>query len=355
MRKSIRMNMKFCCKCGKSNGRAANFCRSCGAPHKLWWLNFAYSASPEIAKPQFVVPGWLKTDAGAYVLPSLVVTVILIALMAFWPENITASNNSPLAAEIMTKVPEQQPEETIEEQKDIITSTPAPVPSVSQQNPTSQENTTVSIENNDQKITPVESFPVQISDNIYMITGQISAKSGISIRETPSVNGKKLGMLKYATKVAILSQDGPTETIEGIESNWFKILAGDSIVGWAFGGFFENIEEHILPGKAPVKIKQFADLFFGNKDFQGKHIRFPLKFRSQGPDTEEEEETMLPGDYKEPLSINFRESVETAFSLISPENFTLRVRGKESGILVLYNFEIQADEIFLVEVLDLST
>jgi len=86
------MNMKFCCKCGKSNGRAANFCRSCGAPHKLWWLNFAYSASPEIAKPQFVVPGWLKTDAGAYVLPSLVVTVILIALMAFWPENITASN-----------------------------------------------------------------------------------------------------------------------------------------------------------------------------------------------------------------------------------------------------------------------
>jgi len=66
--------------------------------------------------------------------------------------------------------------------------------------------------------------------------GEITAKSGATMRDLPNRKGKKLMVLPMAMRVVILSKDGPKETIEDNISNWYKVKTSDGTEGWVFGG-----------------------------------------------------------------------------------------------------------------------
>jgi hypothetical protein len=193
----------------------------------------------------------------------------------------------------------------------------------------------------------------QINNSLIITTGQIIPGSGVKLREKPSISGKMLGVLKQSTEVIILSQEGPEEEIEGIKANWFAILVDKSLFGWAFGGFIGNIREHELPGKVPEEIMRFTVKFFEDSDFQENHIRFPLKVVSETPDGKDVS-ILSQGGYESPLTIRYREAVETAFFLPAADSFALRIRGKGCGILVYYIFKTIENSIVLVEIRDCS-
>ncbi|EKD83664.1 MAG: hypothetical protein ACD_39C00538G0006 [uncultured bacterium] len=193
----------------------------------------------------------------------------------------------------------------------------------------------------------------QINNSLIITTGQIIPGSGVKLREKPSVSGKMLGVLKQSSEVIILSQEGPEEEIEGIKANWFAILVDKNLLGWAFGGFIGNIREHELPDKVPEEIMRFTVNFFEDSGFQEKHIRFPLKVVSETPDGKEVS-MLSQGGYESPLTIRYREAVETAFFLPTADSFALRIRGKGCGIIVYYIFNTIENSIFLVEIRDYS-
>jgi hypothetical protein len=75
----------------------------------------------------------------------------------------------------------------------------------------------------------------------------VTSKEGLSKREEPSINSKKIGTLLFAERTIVLEQ-GPQVTIDGIANYWYKCLNRPEC--WVFGGYLS--EE--FPLDAPIVI-----------------------------------------------------------------------------------------------------
>lgn len=69
--------------------------------------------------------------------------------------------------------------------------------------------------------------------------GTVSEKEGLKIREKASTASRQIGFIPFQETVLVLDENGPTETLYGIKSNWKKIKY-KNITGWAFGGFINR-------------------------------------------------------------------------------------------------------------------
>ena len=77
----------------------------------------------------------------------------------------------------------------------------------------------------------------------------VSSKDGLNVRESPTLNSKKIAALIYASEVTVL-ETGTEETIDGIKGNWVKIKipklswSQKDLSGWVFGGYLsEKLDE----------------------------------------------------------------------------------------------------------------
>lgn len=78
----------------------------------------------------------------------------------------------------------------------------------------------------------------------YKAKAIISADSGLYVRDIPSTNGKKEGLLPKATVVDIVAK-GPEETIKDgfdVTANWYKVKA-KGLEGWVFGGYLYELKD----------------------------------------------------------------------------------------------------------------
>jgi len=71
----------------------------------------------------------------------------------------------------------------------------------------------------------------------------VNAPDGLRVRNAPSADGEKIGLLEDFEMVRISKKDDKTVNIGGIDGKWVYII--NPIEGWIFDGFLEDYEPHI--------------------------------------------------------------------------------------------------------------
>lgn len=74
----------------------------------------------------------------------------------------------------------------------------------------------------------------------------IRADVGLRMRSTPSLQGKKLGVIPFGERVVLLEERGELLTIAGAKGRWSRVRWNEN-EGWVFGGFLaESCESDIM-------------------------------------------------------------------------------------------------------------
>ncbi|ADV51294.1 hypothetical protein Celal_4051 [Cellulophaga algicola DSM 14237] len=116
----------------------------------------------------------------------------------------------------------------------------------------------------------------------------VTAKSGLSVRDTPSIAGKKIGKLEFDEKIVLLEETDFSFSTEHINGFWVKVKSNSIGEGYVFNGFLK--------------------LFTGNK------IKYTLK---DGEDLHKELIATVNG--KETVLISFED--EACFDLIEIQDY----------------------------------
>ena len=83
---------------------------------------------------------------------------------------------------------------------------------------------------------------IRLLDHKFLFNVPYTAKENLYLREGGSRNDAKIMLIKAGSSVYI-TEVGEKETIDGITSNWVKIMLaesdGSTIEGWCFGGYLK--------------------------------------------------------------------------------------------------------------------
>jgi hypothetical protein len=71
--------------------------------------------------------------------------------------------------------------------------------------------------------------------------GIIIAKSGLSLRDSPNIDGVKQASIPFEYEVEIVDMNGPISTIDNITGHWLKVKY-NQYEGWVFGGYVDVTE-----------------------------------------------------------------------------------------------------------------
>lgn len=66
----------------------------------------------------------------------------------------------------------------------------------------------------------------------------VNASAGLRLRDKPSTEGERLGVLEHLTEVNVIREDTTIVTIGGVEGKWVYI--DSPAEGWVFSGFLVN-------------------------------------------------------------------------------------------------------------------
>ena len=111
----------------------------------------------------------------------------------------------------------------------------------------------------------------------------VDASSGLRVRDDASLNARKIGVVYDRMKVKIL-EVGPKVTIDGISSNWIRILLPvesikqrRTVSGWVFGGY---LSEKLKPFSTAGWTDQDLILYLLRFEWHGD--RYHVKFKQTG-------------------------------------------------------------------------
>lgn len=111
----------------------------------------------------------------------------------------------------------------------------------------------------------------------------VNASSGLRVRDGASLNAVKIGVVYDRMKVKIL-EVGPKVTIDGISSNWIRILLSvesikerRTVSGWVFGGY---LTEKLKPFSTAEWTDQDLILYLSRFEWNGD--RYHFNFRQTG-------------------------------------------------------------------------
>ena len=83
---------------------------------------------------------------------------------------------------------------------------------------------------------------VKVLDHKFLFNVPYKVKENLYLREGGSRNDAKIALMK-ADSCVYITEVGEKETIDGITSNWVKIMLaesdGSTIEGWCFGGYLK--------------------------------------------------------------------------------------------------------------------
>ena len=103
----------------------------------------------------------------------------------------------------------------------------------------------------------------------------VISESGLVLRSEATTKSKKITTIPNNSRVEIIKDNGPKETIYGISSRWYKIKFKNK-TGWVFGGFLkiqdkkeirneiDNINE--ITGRYKSNYGQFSPILILNKN-----------------------------------------------------------------------------------------
>jgi hypothetical protein len=70
----------------------------------------------------------------------------------------------------------------------------------------------------------------------------VNATLGLRVRNSPSLNSDRIGLLNYLTEVRIIEEDSNIVNIDGIEGKWVLVHT-NNIEGWIFDGYLITIDD----------------------------------------------------------------------------------------------------------------
>jgi len=101
-------------------------------------------------------------------------------------------------------------------------------------------------------------------DNSFSKIMYVTSKEGLTQREEPSTNGRRIGSFIFGQRIGVYEQ-GLMATIDGISSYWYKSSTEKEEDCWVFGGYLS--EE--FPEEAPIVLG-----FWENAKYQSNIYRF---------------------------------------------------------------------------------
>ncbi|MDR0289754.1 MAG: SH3 domain-containing protein, partial [Treponema sp.] len=118
----------------------------------------------------------------------------------------------------------------------------------------------------------------------------VNSPEGLRVRNLPSINGDRIGLLDYLTEVKIKKEDNDIVSIEGIEGKWVNIIT--PIEGWIFNGFLENEEQYKNRFNKTIQekiigswrvLKDESEINEPSYSYPSEYLTFPmLTFRRNG-------------------------------------------------------------------------
>jgi len=112
----------------------------------------------------------------------------------------------------------------------------------------------------------------QLSQIMYVIAGD-----GINMREKPSIQSQKIKILPFLTKVNVIEKDENLFTIDGINSQWYKVIS-NNVTGWVFGGYLSNnIEIQKQNNNNFIAVYRINNIHIGANSFGHENIIKRLK------------------------------------------------------------------------------
>lgn len=82
------------------------------------------------------------------------------------------------------------------------------------------------------------------------LTGSVAVSQGdgVRIRVKPGINEKTIGGLRNSEEVFAIQVTSFTQSIDGRENRWYKVINFDGKIGWTFGGYLKVLTtEQELP------------------------------------------------------------------------------------------------------------
>ena len=72
----------------------------------------------------------------------------------------------------------------------------------------------------------------------------VNATSGLRVRNTPSLDGGRVGALDFGAKVLVTKEDDSTVNIDGVDGKW--VYTSTPIAGWVFDGYLSFYNQLLL-------------------------------------------------------------------------------------------------------------
>ena len=190
----------------------------------------------------------------------------------------------------------------------------------------------------------------------------VSSKSGLNVREKPSANSNKTGIILYNQKVKILSRSGnksiikdtdrTTGIVKTIEGEWVEILFGTNLKGYVFDGFLKElnlIDNNKSNDDSPENFK------FENKKYYSNSF-VPLLFR-EGPNINSKvldrikygEELVINTEplKKHDLTFYFSKEYKASHTNISYNSHTIEsyyIKGNYNGVMGYVYFGLLSEK-----------
>jgi hypothetical protein len=96
----------------------------------------------------------------------------------------------------------------------------------------------------------------------------VNSYEGLRVRNLPSIDGERIGLLENLTKVVVIKEDNNIVNIDGIDGKWTFIDA-DSIQGWVFGAYLSQ-KARVQGTQALDSIREIGENIFYNNNFTVK-------------------------------------------------------------------------------------
>jgi hypothetical protein len=101
---------------------------------------------------------------------------------------------------------------------------------------------------------------LNIFNNVYAEEKFINAPSGLTLRETPDLKGKKIIIIPFNEKVNVIASDNRQVIVDNIKDIWVKVNWKNN-EGWVFNGYLrlkkDNPEQEIHDGSIVKDLESF--------------------------------------------------------------------------------------------------
>jgi hypothetical protein len=94
----------------------------------------------------------------------------------------------------------------------------------------------------------------------------VNSPEGLRIRNLPSINGERIGLLENFTKVNVVKEDLNVHNINGTEGRWVYIST--PIEGWIFDGFLTDLNINDQINQYDFKIEEYFSEVENEENFE---------------------------------------------------------------------------------------